>query len=330
MVEAVSVRAIRVTSNGGPEVLSFDTIEVGAPAAGQVRLRHTAIGLNFVDTYIRSGLYPAPAPFPFVPGSEGVGVVDAVGEGVTEFKVGDRVGYADPIGSYAEQRLAPANRLVAIPDGISDTIAASSILKGLTVRYLLRETFRVGPEHTILFHAAAGGVGQIATQWAKSLGATVIGTVGSAEKAEIATSLGCDHVINYRTEDFVERVREITGGAKVDVVYDSVGKDTFPASLDCLKRRGTWVSFGNASGAVPPFSIGILNQKGSLYATRPSLGGYVAERAELVEAAKDLFDVILSGKVVVAEPQTFALADAADAQRALEGRHTTGSVVLIP
>jgi NADPH2:quinone reductase len=330
MVQAISVHAIRVQAHGGPEVLSYDTIEVGAPGAGQVRLRHTAIGLNFVDTYFRTGLYAAPGPFPFVPGSEGVGVVEAVGEGVTEFQVGDRVGYADPMGSYAEARLAPANRLIAIPDGVSDTIAASSILKGLTARYLLRETFRVGPEHTILFHAAAGGVGQIATQWAKSLGATVIGTVGSTAKAEIARNLGCDHVINYRTEDFVERVREITGGAKVDVVYDSVGKDTFPASLDCLKRRGTWVSFGNASGAVPPFSIGILNQKGSLYATRPSLGGYVAERSELVESAKDLFDVILSGKVKVAEPQTFKLADVAEAQRALEGRRTTGSVVLIP
>ncbi|MBN9058821.1 MAG: quinone oxidoreductase [Rhizobiales bacterium] len=330
MVEAIAVHAIRVHSHGGPEVLSFDRIDVGAPGPGQVRLRHTAIGLNFVDTYFRTGLYPAPGAFPFVPGSEGVGVVEAVGEGVTDFKAGDRVGYADPMGSYAEARLAPAARLIPIPDGISDTIAASSILKGLTARYLLRETFRVGPEHTILFHAAAGGVGQIATQWAKSLGARVIGTVGSEEKAAIARRLGCDHVINYRTENFVERVLEITGGAKLDVVYDSVGKDTFPASLDCLKRRGTWVSFGNASGAVPPFSIGILNQKGSLYATRPSLGGYVAERSELVESAKDLFDVILSGKVVVAEPQTFRLADAAEAQRALEGRRTTGSVVLIP
>ncbi|WEK49074.1 MAG: quinone oxidoreductase [Candidatus Kaistia colombiensis] len=330
MVEAIQVHAIRVQSHGGPEVLAFDQIEVAAPGPGQVRLRHTAIGLNFVDTYFRTGLYPAPGPFPFVPGSEGVGVVEAVGEGVTDFKVGARVGYADPMGSYAEARLAPAARLIPIPDGIRDTIAASSILKGLTARYLLRETFRVGPEHTILFHAAAGGVGQIATQWAKALGATVIGTVGSEEKAAIARRLGCDHVINYRTENFVERVSEITRGAKLDVVYDSVGKDTFPASLDCLKRRGTWVSFGNASGAVPPFSIGILNQKGSLYATRPSLGGYVSERAELLESARDLFDVIGSGKVVVAEPQAFRLAEAAEAQRALEGRRTTGSVVLIP
>ena len=220
MVETIQVHAIRVQSHGGPEVLSFDKIEVGAPGAGQVRLRHTAIGLNFVDTYFRTGLYPAPGPFPFVPGSEGVGVVEAVGEGVSEFKIGDRVGYADPMGSYAEARLAPAARLIHIPDGISDTIAASSMLKGMTARYLLRETFRVGPEHTILFHAAAGGVGQIATQWAKALGATVIGTVGSEEKAAIARKLGCDHVINYRTENFVERVAQITGGAKLDVVYD--------------------------------------------------------------------------------------------------------------
>jgi len=330
MVEAIEVHAIRVHSHGGPEVLSFDKIEVGAPGPGEVRLRHTAIGLNFVDTYFRSGLYAAPGPFPFVPGSEGVGVVELVGEGVTEFKVGDRVGYADPMGSYSEARLAPASRLIPIPDSIPDEIAASSILKGLTARYLLRETFKVGPEHTILYHAAAGGVGQIAIQWAKSLGATVIGTVGSEQKAEIARRLGCDHVINYRTENFVERVAAITGGAKVDVVYDSVGKDTFPASLDCLKRRGTWVSFGNASGAVPPFNIAILNQKGSLYATRPSLGGYVSERSELLESAKDLFDVIASGKVVVAEPKVYNLLDAAQAQRALEGRHTTGSVVLIP
>jgi NADPH2:quinone reductase len=207
---------------------------------------------------------------------------------------------------------------------------SSPLTRSRSARYLLRETFRVGPGHTILFHAAAGGVGQIATQWAKSLGATVIGTVGSEEKAAIARKLGCDHVINYSTENFVERVAQITGGAKLDVVYDSVGKDTFPASLDCLKRRGTWVSFGNASGPVPPFSIGILNQKGSLYATRPSLGGYISERAELVETARDLFDVIGSGKVVVAEPKAFKLADAAEAQRALEGRNTTGSVVLIP
>lgn len=324
------VKAIRVNAHGGPEVLSFDEIEVGAPGAGQVRIRHTAIGLNFVDTYFRTGLYPAPGPFPFVPGSEGVGIVEAIGEGVTDFEPGDRVGYADPMGSYAEVRLAPAARLIPIPDGISDTIAASSMLKGMTARYLLRETFRVGPANTILFHAAAGGVGQIATQWAKSLGATVIGTVGSPEKAELARSLGCDHVINYRTEDFVARVMEITDGAKLDVVYDSVGKDTFPQSLDCLKRRGLWVSFGQSSGAVPPINIGILNQKGSLYATRPSLAGYVSERADLVETAKDLFDVIRSGKVVVAEPQTFRLANAADAHRALEGRKTTGSVVLIP
>jgi NADPH2:quinone reductase len=330
MTQAVSAHAVRVQAHGGPEVLSFDTVEVAPPAAGQVRLRQTAIGLNFVDTYYRTGLYPAPGSFPFIPGSEGVGIVEAVGDGVANVKVGDRVGYGDAMGSYADIRLAPAARMIPIPEGISDAIAASVLLKGMTARYLLRETFKVGPGHTILFHAAAGGVGQIATQWAKALGATVIGTVGSPEKAAIARKLGCDHVIDYRTENFVDRVLEITGGAKLDVVYDSVGKDTFPASLDCLKRRGLWVSFGQSSGPVPPFNIGILNQKGSLFATRPSLGGYISEPSELAETAKDLFDVLTSGKVVVAEPQTFRLADAADAHRALEGRKTSGSVVLIP
>jgi NADPH2:quinone reductase len=330
MSEIVSARAVRVQAHGGPDVLSFDPVEIGSPAAGQVRLRQTAIGLNFVDTYFRTGLYPAPGSFPFIPGSEGVGVVEAVGEGVTNFKIGDRVGYGDAMGAYTEVRLAPAARMIAIPDGISDTMAASVLLKGMTARYLLRETFKVGPGHTILFHAAAGGVGQIATQWAKALGATVIGTVGSAEKAEIASRLGCDHVINYREENFVDRVLAITGGAKLDVVYDSVGNDTFPGSLDCLKRRGLWVSFGQSSGPVPPFNIGILNQKGSLFATRPSLGGYISEPFELAETAADLFDVLQSGKVVVAEPQTFRLADAAEAHRALEGRKTSGSVVLVP
>jgi NADPH2:quinone reductase len=330
MTEAVSAHAVRARAHGGPEVLSFDTIEVGPPAAGQVRLRQTAIGLNFVDTYYRSGLYPAPGSFPFILGSEGVGIVEAVGEGVSNVKVGDRVGYGDAMGAYADIRLAPAARMVPIPDGTSDAIAASVLLKGMTARYLLRGTFAVGPGHTILFHAAAGGVGQIATQWAKALGATVIGTVGSPEKAEIARKLGCDHVIDYRSENFVDRVLEITDGAKVDVVYDSVGKDTFPASLDCLKRRGLWVSFGQSSGPVPPFNIGILNQKGSLFATRPSLNGYISEPSELAETAADLFGVLSSGTVVVGEPQTFRLADAAEAHRALEGRQTTGSVVLIP
>ncbi|WP_029073654.1 quinone oxidoreductase family protein [Kaistia adipata] len=330
MAEAVSAHAVRVQAHGGAEVLSFDTVEVAAPAAGQVRLRQTAIGLNFVDTYFRTGLYPAPGSFPFIPGSEGVGIVEAVGEGVSNVRVGDRVGYGDAMGSYADIRLAPAARMIPIPEGISDTIAASVLLKGMTARYLLRETFKVGPGHTILFHAAAGGVGQIATQWAKALGATVIGTVGSPEKAAIARRLGCDHVIDYRSENFVDRVLEITGGAKLDVVYDSVGKDTFPASLDCLKRRGLWVSFGQSSGPVPPFNIGILNQKGSLFATRPSLAGYISDPSELAETAKDLFDVLASGKVIVAEPQTFRLADATEAHRALEGRKTSGSVVLIP
>lgn len=324
------VRAIRIHAHGGPEALSLDEITVGDPSPGQARIRHTAIGLNFIDVYYRTGLYAAPAPFPFSIGNEGVGIIEAVGEGVTEFAPGDRVGYAGPMGSYSEARLVPADRLVKIPDGIDDRLAASVLLKGMTARYLLRQTFRVGPETTLLFHAAAGGVGSIACQWAAALGATVIGTVGSPEKAALAKSFGCRHVINYREEDFVARVKELTGGAKVDVVYDSVGRDTFPGSLDCLKPRGLWVSFGQSSGSVPPFDIGILNQKGSLFATRPSLFAYVGRRAELVETAADLFDALITRKVVLPEPETYPLARAAEAQSALEGRRTTGSIVLIP
>ncbi|MCX5493967.1 quinone oxidoreductase [Kaistia dalseonensis] len=324
------VQAIRIHANGGPEALSWDTITVGEPGPGEVRVRHKAIGLNFIDVYFRSGLYPPPAPFPFIPGSEGVGIVEAVADGVSELKVGDRVGYAGSIGSYCEARLIPADRLVPIPDTIGDSTAAAVLLKGMTARYLLRETFKVGPSTTVLFHAAAGGVGLIASQWAASLGGTVIGTVGSQEKADLALANGCAHVINYRTEDFVARVSEITGGRKVDVVYDSVGKDTFPGSLDCLRPRGLWVSFGQSSGSVPPFDIGILNRKGSLFATRPSLFGYVAERTDLLKTAADLFATIASGAISVPEPQTFALSDVAAAQTALEERRTTGSVVLLP
>ncbi|MBZ9937834.1 quinone oxidoreductase [Mesorhizobium sp. BR1-1-16] len=323
-------RAIRIHAQGGPEALRFEAIEVGAPGPGEVRLRHTAIGLNFIDVYHRSGLYPPPQPLPFVPGSEGVGVVEAVGEGVADITVGDRVGYAGPTGAYSEVRLAPVERMVPIPEGIDDAVAASVLLKGLTARYLLRQTYVVTPQTVLLFHAAAGGVGSIACQWAAALGATVIGTAGSAEKVERALSLGCDHVINYREEDFVQRVAAITEGAKCDVVYDSVGKDTFIGSLDCLKPRGMLVSFGNSSGAVPPFEMNLLQRKGSLYATRPTLGHYVAKRSELLEAASDLFGMILSGKVRIDAPERFPLADAAAAQTALEGRHTQGSVVLIP
>lgn len=324
------VRAIRIHAHGGPEALSFDTVTVGDPGPGQARIRHTAIGLNFVDVYYRTGLYNAPTPLPLVLGSEGVGIVEAVGEGVDDVAVGDRVGYAGPMGSYSEARLIPADRLVKIPDDISDTLAASVLLKGMTARYLLKQTFPVGPESTILFHAAAGGVGSIACQWASSLGATVIGTAGSEEKVALAKSYGCTEVINYRREDFVSRVREITGGRKCDVVYDSVGRDTFPGSLDCLRPRGLFVSFGQSSGPLPPFDIAILNQKGSLFATRPSLFGYVSLRADLVANAEDLFDVLASGKVVLPEPETFPLAEAGAAQAALESRRTTGSVVLLP
>ncbi len=324
------VQAIRIHAQGGPEALRYETVTVGAPGPGEVRLRHTAIGLNFIDVYHRSGLYPPPLPLPFVPGSEGVGIVEAVGEGVADITVGDRVGYAGPVGAYSEARLITAERLVPIPAGIDDAVAASILLKGLTARYLLRQTYVVGPETVMLFHAAAGGVGSIACQWAVALGATVIGTAGTPEKVARARALGCQHVINYGEEDYVARVAAITGGEKCDVVYDSVGKDTFIGSLDCLKPRGMLVSFGNSSGAVPPFEMNLLQRKGSLYATRPTLGHYVARRADLLAAADDLFGIIASGAVRIDAPERFALADAAAAQTALEGRRTTGSVVLIP
>jgi len=321
--------AIRVHEYGGPEVLTWDEVEVGDPGPGQVRVKQTAIGLNFIDVYGRTGLYPQDE-LPFVPGMEGAGVVTAVGEGVRDLKVGRRVAYAGPIGGYAEERLIAADRVVRIPDGVSDETAAAIMLKGMTAQYLLRRTYKVGPDTTLLFHAAAGGVGMIACQWAAALGATVIGTVGSAGKALIARSHGCTHVINYREEDVVTKVKEYTEGEGVDVVYDSVGKDTFPASLDCLKRRGMWVSFGQASGPVPEFRINLLAQKGSLFATRPALGDYIATRKELVAAANDLFGVITKGKVRVAVNQTYPLAEAERAHRELEGRLTTGSTLFIP
>jgi NADPH:quinone reductase len=321
--------AIRVHRYGGPEVLKWEEVEVGDPGPGQVRIRQTAVGLNYIDIYVRTGLYPQPS-LPFVPGQEGAGVVTAVGDGVRDLKVGKRVAYAGPIGAYAEERLIAADRVVKVPNGIEDRVAACIMLKGMTAQYLLRRTYKVAPETTLLFHAAAGGLGLIACQWAASLGATVIGTVGSAGKALIARAHGCAHVINYREEDFVTMVKALTDGKGVDVVYDSIGKDTFPGSLDCLKPLGLWVSFGQASGPVPEFKINLLSQKGSLFATRPSLGNYTATRKDLVETANDLFDVVGSGKVKVAVNQTYPLADAAKAHQDLEARHTTGSTLLLP
>ncbi len=321
--------AIRVHKYGGPEVLQLDEITVGAPGQGQVKLKQHAIGLNYIDVYLRTGLYPQPS-FPFIPGMEGAGEVTAVGPGVTEFKVGDRVAYAGPAGGYASERLIPADRIVKLPDSIDYKTAAGMMLQGMTVRYLLRKTYNVGPSTTLLLHAAAGGIGLIACQWAKHLGATVIGTAGSDQKCELAKAHGATHCINYAKEKFVDRVKEITGGKGCDVVYDSIGKDTFPASLDCLKPRGLFVTFGNASGPIEAFSPNILNQKGSLFMTRPSLGAYTASRAELVETANDLFDVVTKGVVKIKVNHTYPLKDAAQAHRDLEGRKTTGSVVLMP
>jgi NADPH2:quinone reductase len=322
-------RGIVVHAFGGPEALSWEEVQVGDPGPGEAKIRHAAVGLNFVDVYYRTGLYKPPS-LPFVPGSEGAGVVLAVGEGVTHVRPGDRIAYTGPLGAYAEERLIPADRLLALPEAVDFRTAAAMTLKGLTAHFLLRRTFRVGPGHTILFHAAAGGVGSIATQWARHLGATVIGTVGSDEKAKLARAQGCHHVINYRTENFVERVAEITGGAKCDVVYDSVGRDTFPGSLDCLKPRGLWVLFGQSSGTIQNFDLNILAQKGSLFATRPTLFNYVAKREDLEASAAELMQVVGDGTVKVSVTQEFPLAEAAEAHRALEGRRTTGATVLIP
>ncbi|SIO67924.1 NADPH2:quinone reductase [Singulisphaera sp. GP187] len=322
-------KSIRITRTGGPDVMRWEDVEVGAPGEGQARIRHTAVGVNLLDTYHRSGLYPL--PLPTVLGSEAAGIVEAVGPGVTVVKLGDRVAYGGgPPGSYAERRLIPAQILVPIPEEVSDETAAAVMLKGMTSQYLIRRTYPVKAGETVLFHAAAGGVGLIACQWLKALGATVIGTVGSDAKAEIAKAHGCDHVIVSTREDLAKRVREITGGAGVPVVYDSVGKDTFLASIDCLKPRGLMVSFGNASGKVPPFDIGILAQKGSLYLTRPTLATYTASRADLEATAKDVFGVIREGKVKVEIRHTYPLAEAAQAHRDLEGRKTVGSIVMEP
>ena len=323
-------KAILVSENGGPEVLRIGEVRLGEPGPGEALIRHEAIGLNFIDVYYRSGLYKAPNGFPFVPGSEGAGVVEAVGDGVTDVAPGDRVAYTGPLGAYCANRVIAADRLVRLPDEIDFRTGAAMMLKGLTAQYLLRQTFRIEAGQTLLFHAAAGGVGLIACQWAAELGATVIGTVGSEEKAELARAHGCHHVINYRTENFVERVAEITGGKSCDVVYDSVATDVFPGSLDCLKPRGTWVLFGQSSGPIKNFDLNMLAQKGSLFATRPTLFTYAAARPDLLAMAADLFGVVAGGKVKIEVPQDFRLENAADAHRALESRQTTGATVLIP
>ena len=320
--------AIRIHQTGGPEVLRWETIDVPAPGVGEVLLRQTAVGLNYIDVYFRTGLYAAPT-MPFIPGLEGAGVVEAVGPDVTALAVGDRVAYASaPIGAYAEARLMPADRLVKIPDGISDEQAAAMMLQGMTTQYLVRRTYKIQPGDTILVHAAAGGVGLMLCQWAKHLGATVIGTVSSDEKAALAKANGCDYPVIYTREDFQARVLEITNGQKVPVVYDSVGVDTFAKSLDCLAPLGMMVLFGQASGPVPPFELGTLAAKGSLFITRPTLFSYTAKRDDLVTTAQELFEVVGKGVVKIAVNQTYPLAEAAQAQRDLEARKTTGSTVL--
>jgi NADPH2:quinone reductase len=320
--------AIRFHETGGPDVLVWEEIEVGNPGPGEARVRHTAVGLNYVDIYVRRGLYPAPLPSGL--GTEAAGVVEAVGPGVSEPRPGDRVAYAvGPLGAYSEMRIMPADRLVVLPNGISDVQAAAMMLKGLTAQYLIRQIHRVTAGDVILFHAAAGGVGLIACQWAKSLGAAVIGTVGSEAKAKVAQAHGCDHPIIYTREDFVARVAEIIEAEKLPVVYDSVGKDTFMKSLDCLRPKGLIVSFGQSSGPVGPVDLGIFAQKGSLFFTRPTLNTYAAKRADLLAMAQDLFAIVLSGAVRILVNQTYPLKDAARAHRDLEERRTVGSTVLI-
>jgi NADPH2:quinone reductase len=321
-------KAVRIHRHGGPETLKWEELDPGTPAAGEALVRHEAVGLNFIDVYHRTGLYPLPS-LPATPGLEAAGVVAAIGAGVTEVAVGDRVAYAGvPPGAYAEVRCIPAHRLVKLPDGIESVQAAAMMLQGMTARYLLRGCFPVGPGTALLIHAAAGGVGLIACQWARHLGATVIGTVGSPAKAELARAHGCAHPIVYTQEDFVARVREITAGRGVDVVYDSVGQATFMQSLDCLRPLGMMVSFGQSSGPVPTLDLSVLAQKGSLFLTRPSLMTYTAQRKDLLAHAQDLFEVVASGAVAIAVRQTYPLSEAARAHRDLEGRKTTGSTVL--
>ncbi|UUX47938.1 quinone oxidoreductase [Nisaea acidiphila] len=323
------VKAIQFKSAGGPEVLEMTDVDLAAPGAGEIQVKHTAIGLNFIDTYHRSGLYPLPLPSGI--GMEGAGAVAAVGSGVTDLKEGDRVAYASPPpGSYAEARNIAADRVVKIPDGVEDRTAAAMMLKGMTAQYLIRQIYKVSKGDTILIHAAAGGVGQIVCQWASSLGATVIGTVGSKEKAEIAKANGCHHPVLYNDEDFVERVKEITDGKMLPVVYDSIGATTFEKSLDCLRPRGLMVSFGQAAGPIPPVNLGIFAQKGSLFFTRPTLFNYISTAEDLRATASDLFDAVKSGAVKIHIDQTFPLAEARAAHEALEARKTTGSTILLP
>ena len=324
-----ATHAIRFHQTGGPDVLQWESVEVGAPGPGEARISHAAVGLNFIDTYHRTGLYPVPLPSGI--GLEGSGTVEAVGAGVTHVAPGDRVAYAGgPLGAYSQERLIPADRLIRLPDNIDFTTGAAMMLQGLTAAYLLRRTFPVKAGDTVLIHAAAGGVGLIACQWAKALGATVIGTVSTEAKAELARAHGCDHPILYTRENFAQRVREITGGEGVAVAYDGIGKDTFAGSLDSLRPLGMMVSFGNASGAVPAFEALELTNRGSLFFTRPKLADYTGKRADLEALATELFDVVLSGKVKIEVKQTYALKDAAQAHRDLEARKTVGSTVLIP
>jgi NADPH2:quinone reductase len=324
------VAAVRVHKHGGPEVLTLEDIEIPAPGQGQIKIKQRACGVNFIDTYFRMGMYPSPVGMPFVSGNEGAGDVTAVGPGVADFKVGDRVAYVVGLGGYAAERLLPAERTVKLPDNISYEQAAGMMLKGMTVQYLLNRTYKVGKGTVCLIHAAAGGVGLIACQWANHLGATVIGTVGSDEKGELAKKNGAHHIINYRNEDFAARVKDITNGKLCDVVYDGIGKDTFPKSLDCIRPLGYFVSFGSASGQIDAFNINILQQKGSLFATRPTLNTYTAKREDLIDIANDLFKVVGSGAVKIPVNQKYALKDAQKAHRDLEGRDTTGSSILVP
>ena len=324
------VAAVRVHKFGGPEVLTYEQVDIPAPAQGQVRIKQRACGINFIDTYFRMGMYPPMGGLPFISGNEGAGDVTAVGPGVTDIKVGDRVAYVSALGGYAEERLLPAERAVKLPSSISYEQAAGMMLKGMTVQYLVRRTWKLEAGQTVLVHAAAGGVGQILSQWAKHIGATVIGTVGSKEKAAIAKANGCDHTILYREENFPARVKEITSGKMCDVVYDGIGKDTFPASLDCIRPLGMFVSYGSSSGQVEAFNINILQTKGSLFATRPTLNNYTATRKDLLATAGDLFEVVSSGKVKIPVNQKYGLKDAQKAHRDLEGRATTGSSILVP
>src|SRR5882757_6600577 len=324
------VAAVRVHKAGGPEVLTYEEVEVAAPGPGQVKIRNHAIGVNFIDTYFRMGMYPSPVGLPFVSGNEGAGEVLAVGPGVSDIKVGDRVGYVSALGAYAAERVLPADRAVKLSEKISYEQAAGMMLKGMTVEYLLRRTYKVQKGDNVLIHAAAGGIGLIACQWANHLGANVIGTVGSKDKAELAKANGCHHTILYRDEDFVAKVKDITGGKLCEVVYDGVGKATFPKSLDCIKPLGMFASFGNSSGSIEAFNINLLQQKGSLFCTRPTLNTYAAKRENLVSIANNLFGVVGSGKVKIPVNQKYALKDARKAHEDLEARKTTGSSILLP